>query len=158
MDTSPIKLKKIRLLISLFMATLLSFLLMVRPNAIGLAIESEPPPIHLSVSSQTTMLVSPERFPLIATQVQTETSTAGEAGEDGAAEGLAPPQSDLNASGIVLNEVALIDTLVSWFAWLWLCFGVCALASLFIIFPFLQMRGAQLRRQQADVEVVDEMY
>lgn len=53
-----------------------------------------------------------------------------------------PPED----SGVVINEVKLIDTIVQWFAWLWLCAGVGIILLVPIIFLFLQLRGSRLSR------------
>ena len=52
------------------------------------------------------------------------------------------------AGEVVINEVKLVDTLVEWFAWGWMCVGVVAVLAVLITFPLLQIRGAYLRRNQ----------
>lgn len=41
----------------------------------------------------------------------------------------------------IINEVALIDTLLQWFAWFWLCFGVAIILMIPLVFVYLQIRG-----------------
>ena len=56
------------------------------------------------------------------------------------------PGAIVEEQGVVLNEVALIDTIVQWFASLWLCIGVGIILLVPLIFLFLQLRGARLLR------------
>jgi cytoskeletal protein RodZ len=50
------------------------------------------------------------------------------------------------SSGVVVNEVELIDTVVEWFAYLWLCVGVAIILVVPFLFLFLQVRGKHLNR------------
>lgn len=56
------------------------------------------------------------------------------------------PEAEAEPADVVLNETALVDTVVQWFAWLWLCIGVGVILLVPFIFLFLQLRGSRLKR------------
>jgi len=61
-----------------------------------------------------------------------------------------PLPSSAPAAVNVVNEVKFIDTVVQWFAWLWLCLGVSVILVVLPIFPFLQIRGSHLKRKNEE--------
>lgn len=156
MELTSTKLKFTNVLTNFFLIILISISSFMMLDGISSAADVDSVLNHAQDISQTRigqLNLSPEAtsaFQLSATQVQTDTTSPFS--EDSILEVPLVPDDP----GIVLNEAELIDTLIKWFAWVWLCFGVCALASLFIIFPLLLIRGSQLKRQQVDVEVIDD--
>ncbi len=155
MELTSTKLKFTNVLTNFFLIILISVSSFMMLDGISSAADvdsvwNHPPDVSQTRIGQFNLpLESTSAFQLSATQVQTDTTSPSS--EDSILVPLAPDDP-----GIVLNEAELIDTLIKWFAWVWLCFGGCALASLFIIFPLLLIRGSQLQRQQVDVEVVDD--
>jgi len=69
-----------------------------------------------------------------------------EAPAPAAPEGAPQVSSPEATSAMVVNEVKLIDTIVQWIAWLWLCVGVGVILLVPIFFLFLQLRGSRLNR------------
>lgn len=47
---------------------------------------------------------------------------------------------------LVVNQVALVDTIVKVLAYVWICIGAVAILLALIFFPLLQIRGAHLKR------------
>ena len=126
---------------------------------------SEPAPTDTPAGAEPTNTVAelPTNTPLPPQPEATPTPTATpQPTIDNAAAGTAPTltpppptvppvevlvgEEQAEASGVVVNEVELIDTVVEWFAYLWLCVGVAIILVVPFIFLFLQVRGKQLNR------------
>lgn len=49
---------------------------------------------------------------------------------------------------MVVNEALLIDTIVTWGVWFWLCGGSLVLLGAFFLVPLIWFRGRHLLRQE----------
>lgn len=124
--------KSVSLALMLAMSLLFLLMALVAQPVFGATDPLDNAPQSIMIHS-----IDPAESGLIgATQVQTNTFDPG-----------APPASE---SGIVVNEVTLIDTLVEWAVRFWLCLGVLAIFATLLVFPILWLRGRQLNQGPDD--------
>ncbi len=92
----------------------------------------------------------PVTTPLTATIPQQENAVPVGQATAVTASALGPlePASTTPGSGLVVNDAKLIDVLVEWLAYGWMCIGGGVLVLVALMFPLLHIRGKRLNRDE----------
>lgn len=103
------------------------------PPPTNTSLPTLPPPQPVAATATPPILPTPTLAPVTFDVPGVDNQPAADVTPD--------PGFVASRTGFIINEVALIDTLLQWFAWFWMCFGVAVILIIPLFFVYLQIRG-----------------